>query len=181
MKKDKTTIKEKISKIRRSDEGKPFYKQKAIWCLLILLVIVVGLGAFLYHNSQTATERKIEELSKAINLDELPLELEDDSKKTKKEEALNKAELYANVMLYSEEKVREELENAAENFSNKAIDYAMKNLDIDWKETALMKAEFYDSFGRSKADIKNTLIEEDGFTEKQADYAIENMDFNGEK
>lgn len=65
-----------------------------------------------------------------------------------------------------------------EKFPEDAAEYAMDNIEADWKENALNKAETYaDSMDMSTDAIYDQLISEHGeqFTEEEAQYAIDNL------
>ena len=66
-----------------------------------------------------------------------------------------------------------------ENFTKKQAQYAVDNVDADWNENALKKAEDYrDTMSMSKSAIYDQLTSSygEGFTSKQAKYAINNLD-----
>lgn len=65
-----------------------------------------------------------------------------------------------------------------EQFSEEAAQYAMDNLQADYKKNALEKAKLYqDDMDMSPAAIKDQLVSKDGeqFTEEEADYALEHL------
>ncbi|MNW67709.1 Host cell surface-exposed lipoprotein [compost metagenome] len=66
-----------------------------------------------------------------------------------------------------------------EKFPAEAAQYAMDNLEFDWKENALKKAQEYaEAMSMSDADIYDQLISEYGekFTKEEAQYAIDNLE-----
>jgi len=74
----------------------------------------------------------------------------------------------------SKQGLREQL--AFEEFPQEAINYAMENIEVDWREQALVKAQNYDSWA-SMSD--QGLIEQlmfEGFTQEQAQYALNNLE-----
>ena len=66
-----------------------------------------------------------------------------------------------------------------EDFSKEAAQYAIDNLEADFKKNALEKARTYqESMAMSPNAIKEQLISEYGekFTEEEAEYAIEHLE-----
>lgn len=94
--------------------------------------------------------------------------------------ALNKAETYAKVMSMSKIAIYEQLTSPhGEKFSEESAQYAIDNLEFDWKENALKKAETYsDTMYMSKIAIYEQLVSEHGeqFTPDEAQYAVDNLD-----
>jgi ribosomal protein L17 len=94
--------------------------------------------------------------------------------------ALNKAKTYANTMHMSKASVYNQLVSEyGEKFPEDAAQYAMDNLEADWKENALSKANTYASdMNMSKAAVYNQLISEYGekFTEEEGQYARDNVE-----
>ncbi len=65
------------------------------------------------------------------------------------------------------------------NLLKKQAQYAVDNVDADWKANALESAKSYqDSMSMSSSAIYDQLISDYGgqFTEKQAQYAIDHLD-----
>ena len=93
--------------------------------------------------------------------------------------ALKKASAYANSMYMSKQAVYDQLTSEyGEKFPADAAQYAIDNVECDWKENALKKAENYsDTMYMSKLAIYDQLISEYGerFTEEEAQYAIDNI------
>lgn len=93
--------------------------------------------------------------------------------------ALNKANFYANNMNMSKKAVYEQLTSEyGENFPKDAADYAIENVESDWKENALNKAISYQQdMNMSRKSIYEQLISEYGekFTKEEADYALKNL------
>ena len=66
-----------------------------------------------------------------------------------------------------------------EKFTEEAAQYAIDNLEADWKELALKSAQSYqETMAMSPAAIYDQLISEYGekFTEEEAQYAIDNLE-----
>lgn len=72
---------------------------------------------------------------------------------------------------------KKELSNQLKHdkFPKKAIEYAVKNVEVDYKENALSKAETYmDTFAMSKEELKRQL-KHDGFNDEEVKYALKNI------
>ena len=78
----------------------------------------------------------------------------------------------------SKEQVRRELLSIrAGKLSDEAIQYAMDNVEADWKEHALKEAKDLHEHGFSLEYIYNTLKSRYiGFTEEEVQYAMDNLD-----
>ena len=66
-----------------------------------------------------------------------------------------------------------------EQFSAEAAQYAIDNLDADYKANALEKAKtYYIDMSMSKDAVYDQLVSEYGeqFTEEEAQYAIDNLE-----
>lgn len=78
----------------------------------------------------------------------------------------------------SKQSLYDQLISETEQFSNEASQYAINNLNIDYKENALKKAEtFRNTMNMSTQSIYKQLISEYGekFTIEEAKYAIDNL------
>ena len=98
--------------------------------------------------------------------------------------ALKKAKYYSELMHMSKAGIYDQLTSEyGEKFPEDAAQYAMDNLDVDYKENALKKAESYsETMYMSQAGIYDQLTSEYGekFTEEEAQYAVDNLvaDYN---
>ncbi len=93
--------------------------------------------------------------------------------------ALNKAESYANSMHMSKQAVFDQLTSEyGEGFSTEAAEYAIENMEADFKANALEKANSYqENMSMSPDAIRDQLTSEHGeqFTQEEADYAMEHL------
>lgn len=98
----------------------------------------------------------------------------DETVDTESKNALDKAESYLKRGSgFSKKRLREQLKY--EKFENSAIDYAMKNVNVNYDEQCLRKAESYQkSSSMSKERLKEQLDYE-GFTSSQIDYAMKHI------
>ena len=65
-----------------------------------------------------------------------------------------------------------------EKFTAEEAQYAVDNLDVNWKENALKKAKVYqETMAMSPSAIYDQLVSEYGekFTEEEAQYAVDNL------
>lgn len=93
--------------------------------------------------------------------------------------ALIKAESYAKTMAMSKAGIYDQLVSEyGERFPKEAAQYAIDNIQYDWKQNALIKAKTYaETMSMSDSAIYDQLISEYGekFTPEEAQYAIDNL------
>lgn len=93
--------------------------------------------------------------------------------------ALLKAESYSEMMNMSKQAIFDQLTSEyGEQFTVEAAQYAIDNLQADYKENALAKAQSYsETMYMSKQAIFDQLVSEYGeqFTEEEAQYAVDNL------
>lgn len=94
--------------------------------------------------------------------------------------ALSKAESYSEIMHMSKKAIYDQLTSEyGEKFPADAAQYAIDNLDTDYKANALEKAKSYQkTMHMSKSAIYDQLVSEYGeqFTAEEAQYAIDHLD-----
>lgn len=94
--------------------------------------------------------------------------------------ALKKAEQYNSWAHMSKAGLYDQLTSEyGEQFSAEAAQYAIDNLDADYKANALEKAKtYYIDMSMSKDAVYDQLVSEYGeqFTEEEAQYAIDNLE-----
>lgn len=99
---------------------------------------------------------------------------------TEYKNALKKAESYSKTMHMSKKGIYHQLTSQyGEKFSADAAQYAIDNMQVDWKANALAKAKSYQTtMNMSKSRIYDQLISEYGekFTKEEAQYAIDHLD-----
>ena len=117
------------------------------------------------NGENTITENKLED------------KVEDDVP-TEYKSALRKAKSYANMDM-SKAGVYDQLTSEyGGQFTAEAAQYAIDNVDADWKENALKRAESYqESMAMSPKAIYDQLVSEYGgqFTAEEAQYAVDNL------
>ncbi len=98
---------------------------------------------------------------------------------TEYKNALIKAQQYSDTMYMSKAGLYDQLTSEyGEQFSEEAAEYAIDNVQADWKANALEKAKQYEEqMSMSPSAIHDQLTSDYGeqFTEEEADYAIENL------
>ena len=99
---------------------------------------------------------------------------------TEYKSALKKAKSYSNMSNMSKARIYDQLTSEyGGKFPADAAQYAIDNLEVDWKENALKKARSYQEMSNmSKAEIYDQLTSEYGaqFTPEEAQYAIDNLE-----
>ena len=94
--------------------------------------------------------------------------------------ALATAESYFKLMNMSKQRIYDQLTSEyGEKFPAEAAQYAVDNLQVDYKEAALKTAKSYaENMNMSKQRIYDQLISDYGekFTPEEAQYAIDNLD-----
>ncbi len=117
-----------------------------------------------------ATVSKIMEQYKTVEVVEVSTEYKN---------ALVKAKSYSDLLNMSKAGLYDQLTSAyGEKFPADAAQYAIDNLDVDYKQNALKKAKSYsDTMHMSKKGLYDQLVSEYGekFTEAEAQYAIDNL------
>ena len=172
---------------KQPKQKKPFYKKWWVWAIAIVIIVAAVGGS----NEGDKTVANKEESKPAVTepVKDSQAEKKEEPKKedTKVEDnvpqeyksALKKAEMYAKTMSMSKNSVFEQLTSEyGEKFSAESAEYAMNNLEFDWKANALKKAESYsETMHMSKMGIYDQLTSEHGekFTADEAQYAIDNV------
>lgn len=64
------------------------------------------------------------------------------------------------------------------NYSEGANQYAVYELNIDWKEQAVLAAKSLQKYRYSKEGLVEQLINVERFTQEEADYAVEQVNFD---
>ena len=154
------------------ESKKPMYKR--VWFWAVAIIIVVGTA------SCSNTDN-----SKEVNSEDTVVEnkLEDKVENTIPTEyksALKKAKSYSDTMNMSKAGIYDQLTSEyGEKFTAEAAQYAVDNVEADWKENALKKAKSYqETMSMSPSAIYDQLVSEYGeqFTAEEAQYAIDNLD-----
>ncbi|EGS5729644.1 Ltp family lipoprotein [Clostridium perfringens] len=202
MKKCKVCSKEIASNAKTCPEcgaknKKAIYKRP--WFIVLAIIIIIGaIGGSSYEDSTVANNETIseveqnqdKEISNNQGGEKDVLVKENEEKVEEKEEkveevpkeyksALRKAKVYSDTMSMSKEGLYDQLTSEyGEKFTAEEAQYAVDNLDVNWKENALKKAKVYqETMAMSPSAIYDQLVSEYGekFTEEEAQYAVDNL------
>ena len=170
-----------------------------LWAITIILVFII-LFAVACDDSDSGNVEPVQEISQSISEntiaeneseDNVPIEdkvedtapIEDKVEEkipTEYKSALKKAKSYSDIMNMSKAGIYNQLTSEyGEKFSAEAAQYAIDNVEVDWKENALKKARSYqDIMSMSPSAIYDQLVSEYGemFTPEEAQYAIDNLE-----
>ena len=165
---------------------KPAYK--SVWFWVVAAIIVVGAASSSdTNNSKENNSGNVESVQEVSQSNDENTVVENESEDkvednipTEYKSALKKAKSYSDNMNMSKAKLYKQLTSEyGENFTAEAAQYAVDNVEADWKENALKKAKSYqENMSMSKAKIYSQLTSEYGehFTAEEAQYAIDNLD-----
>lgn len=159
---------------------KPFYKKWWFW-VIVAFIILGSLGSGEDGSSSAAMEKPVvtQTVQKETNT-VAQIEQMEEAVPTEYKNALKKAKNYSDFMYMSKAAIYDQLTSEyGEQFPTDAAQYAMDNLQVDYKYNALKKAESYsETMYMSKAGIYDQLISEYGeqFTEEEAQYAVDNLE-----
>ena len=165
---------------------KPIYKR--VWFWIIAIIIVIGatggsgtddskeINSGNIESEQEVSQNNIENTT-AENKSENKVE---DNIPTEYKSALQKAKIYSDTAYMSKAALYRQLTSEfGEKFTSEAAQYAIDNVEADWKENALKKAKLYqETMAMSPNAIYNQLTSEFGemFTAEEAQYAIDNLE-----
>lgn len=172
-----------------ANNKKPIYKR--VWFWFLIFIIVVGFAG-ISEDDNTATnsvpEQEVVQREETTTKEETPIIQKEEAPKqepvandvpTEYKSALKKATTYNNMMYMSKASLYDQLTSEyGEQFSHEAAQYAVDNVQANWKENALKKAETYqNTMAMSPSAIYDQLISEYGekFTAEEAQYAIDNL------
>ena len=134
------------------------------------------------NSENTIVENKSEDKIEDKVEDKVPTEdkIEDkveDKVPTEYTSALKSGEFYSEIFHMSKAEIYDQLTSEyGDQFSAEAAQYAVDNLEVDWKENALEAAKMYqEMFYMSPQEIYDQLIFE-MFTAEEAQYAIDNLE-----
>lgn len=168
------------------EDGKVYVEKKRGGCLkfigtLILLFVAISVvGAFL--NPKSSESNDTTKIVQSDNSSDTKIEEEkkEDNVPMEHKNALAKAEMYVKTMHMSKQGVYDQLTSEyGEKFPEDAAQYAIDNIQADFKEAALKKAKNYaEQMNMSKDAIYDQLTSDYGekFTSEEAQYAIDNLE-----
>ena len=153
-------------------------KKKVLIGIVAIIVAIGVIGSLGGDKKETSTASNsvTQEVAKVT---EEPKKEVDESVPMEYKSALAKAESYANGLDMSKKSVYKQLTSEyGEGFPKEAAQYAIDNVEANWKENALNKAIFYQKeMNMSRQSVYEQLVSEYGekFTKEEADYALENL------
>ena len=163
---------------------KAIYKRP--WFIVVaFLIIVLAIGGEDDGDSTTTdigTVETVQETSQNQESQEVVVSTEETKEDvpTEYKSALKKAKTYSDMMHMSKSGIYDQLTSEyGEKFTAEAAQYAIDNLDADWKANALEKAKSYqEQMAMSPSAIYDQLTSEYGeqFTAEEAQYAIDNLE-----
>lgn len=152
-----------VINLRHQKRAGSKHKQILTLAIIGLLFLIVGFFALLSFKSFQEKNNEVSVKTK------IPKEYT---------QALKHAKNYSEVMYMSKAEISKQLKI---DYSNKATQYALKHLKVDYNRNALKRAQEYaESQNMSRQAIHNQLINKNTFSVKQAQYAADNVqaDFN---
>lgn len=144
-----------------------------IFLVLMILIAFVG-SARLAGNADGKAKKDVQYKTNTSvsNFTETKQSDPTDSYTMGQKQALRKAEEYLSVMAFSKASLYEQLV-VYDKFSKADAEFAVNNIDTDWKEQAAKKAEEYLSvMSFSRDELLNQLITYDKFNQEEAEYGI---------
>lgn len=161
---------------------KPIYKKWWFWLIIVIVVIIIACslsgGNSESEPQNSASESATSEISTSSVITTTEKETEPDVP-VEYQSALKKAQIYSDTMYMSKQGIYDQLTSEyGDKFSEEAAQYAVDNVEADWKQNALKKAETYqETMAMSPEAIRDQLTSEYGekFTQEEADYAVENL------
>lgn len=179
---------------------KPFYKK--LWFWVIVVVVIGAFGMSGEETPQTDDKTQVEagatdeNSAPVVNVDaegskdqtfteQQPVEEKEPEKEvvdvpTEYKSALKRAKNYSDMMHMSKQGLYDQLTSEyADKFTPEAAQYAIDNLEVDYKENALKSAKKYsDMMYMSKQGLYDQLTSEYGekFTTEEAQYAVDNLE-----
>lgn len=157
----------------------PRKSSTALWiALAACLAIIIGLGVLLLVNNGDSPTPPGGTTSESTSDGESGTSA-DEPVPDEYRRALEKADFLANDMHQSRNRVLDSLTSPyGDQFSEAAANYAVENVQTDWRQNALQSARSYqEHLGLSREEIYDQLVSPYGedFTEEEAQYAVDNL------
>lgn len=160
---------------------KPIYKRPLVIIIAFFIIFAAIRGGGDSSNSTDsgATETGQEISQNQKTKEDVPVEKVEENVPTEYKSALRKAKVYSDTMSMSKAGLYDQLTSEyGEKFTAEAAQYAIDNVEADWKENALEKAKIYqETMSMSPSAIYDQLISAYGekFAKEEAQYAIDNL------
>lgn len=153
--------------------------KKKVLIGIMAVIIAIGVIGSLGGDKKEVSTTSNNTTQEVAKVEEQKVEKKQDDTPMEYIAALGKAEFYANEMNMSKKALYEQLTSEyGEKFPKEAAQYAIDNVDANWKENALNKAIFYQKeMNMSRQAVYEQLVSEYGekFTKDEADYALEKL------
>lgn len=160
-------------------EKKSIFKKWWFWVIVVVALLVI-IGSQGGTTNNVTTNGSIGDAGNAVTESNTTIEPSQPDVPKEYLNALAKAKIYSDTMHMSKQGIYDQLTSEyGEQFPAEAAQYAIDNLNADYKKNALEKAKTYqDSMSMSKNAIYDQLISQYGekFTEEEAQYAIDNLE-----
>ena len=165
---------------------KPIYKRAWFWAVAVIVVVGTSGGSDTDNSKETnsGNVESVQEVSQsnsenAIAENESKDKVEDNVPEEYKS-ALEKAKSFTDEMNLSKVRLYEMLTSTSDyydtHFTAEAAQYAVDNVGVDWKESALKRAKLYrKAVSLSTEGIYDELTAME-YTEEEIQYAIDNLD-----
>lgn len=159
------------------EKKKPIYKRWWFWVIIAVVAVSIVGGSVRDGNVPTdnTTCNSIAQTDNENNST-----VEEQKPSIEYQNALRKAESYSKIMHMSKKAIYNQLTSEyGEKFPADVAQYAIDNLNADYKANALAKAKSYQqTMNMSKEAIYDQLISVYGeqFTEEEAQWAIDHLD-----
>ena len=155
---------------------------KIIVTALIVVMAIFSNGSEESKNVETKdTNAEVETIveTKDANVEKETTKTDkaEDNVPTEYKNALKRAKSYDKTSHMSKQGLYDQLTSEFEQFTPEAAQYAIDNVNADWKENALKTAKSYQEYAdMSTSAIYDQLISEfEQFTPEEAQYAIDNL------
>lgn len=165
----------------QTNTKKPVWKR---WWFGVIIVVVflaiagIGSGATNGTAGQPQSQQQASASSEPSDSAESSSPEPDPDVPVEYTNALKSAENYSDLMHMSQQGIYNQLTSEFDQFSAEAAQYAIDNLQADYKANALAAAKNYqDTMAMSPEAIRDQLVSEYGnkFTQEEADYAIAHL------
>lgn len=165
---------------------KPIYMVYGLWAIVFIIAIGTGGSDSDTDNSKEINSGNVESVQEVSQSNDentvIENESEDKTEDAIPEEyksALKKAKSYTDEMNLSKARLYEMLtvsDYYNDHFTAEAAQYAVDNVGVDWKESALKRAKLYrKAVSLSTEGIYDELTAME-YTEEEIQYAIDNLD-----
>lgn len=169
-----------------SKNKKPIYKRAWFWAVAVIVVVGTSGGSDTDNSKETnsGNAESVQEVSQSNNENTIAEnESEDKAENTVPEEyksALKKAKSFTDEMNLSKVRLYGMLTSTSDyydtHFTPEAAQYAVDNVGVDWKESALKRAKIYRKVSSLSTEAIYDELTAMEYTEEEIQYAIDNLD-----